>query len=356
MKDIPVDKLQQILDEFVNSGKECGLQLTIYQGGKLAADLCSGYTDSDRTQKVTKDSLFPIFSSGKAIMATAFLMLWEEYGFSFQDKVSKYWPEFTGDGKENTEINHVLSHRTGLHLLPGIQNTSEKLADWDFMCDKLCTAKPKWTPGTTCGYQGITFAWLLGELAYRISGIPFKKYIEDKILIPLGVQDSFFFGTTEEAEKRIVGIDSTAFNGTPTFTPMFHGTPALRKAFIPSANGIASARASAKIINALYHNENGQPLLKKETIELATMLNRHPNDPIPPREWAKFGLGYALPLWETHKGDIFGHGGACGAEFFYCKSRDLALAFVKNRTLPEHPAHIIRDRISEALELPERFW
>ena len=40
MKDIPVDKLQQILNDFVDSGKECGLQLTIYQGGQLAADLC----------------------------------------------------------------------------------------------------------------------------------------------------------------------------------------------------------------------------------------------------------------------------------------------------------------------------
>jgi CubicO group peptidase (beta-lactamase class C family) len=356
MKDIPVETLQKILDDYVDSGKECGLQLTIYQGGKLAADLCSGYTDASRTCKVTKDSLFPIFSSGKAVMATAFLMLWEEYGFSMQDKVSKYWPEFVGNGKENTEINHVISHRTGLHLLPGIQNISDQLADWEFMWKKLCAAKPKWAPGTTCGYQGITISWLLGELAYRISGIPFKKYIEDKIFIPLGIEDSFFFGTTDEAEKRIVDIDETDFNGTPTFTSDFHRKEILRKAFIPAANGIASARAAAKIMNALYHNENGPNLLKKETLDIATRLNRHPDDVIPPREWAKFGLGYALPNWERDNGDIFGHGGACGAEFLYCKSRDLALCFVKNRTLTAHPAHTIRDSISAALDLPERFW
>ena len=356
MKDIPVDKLQQILNDFVDSGKECGLQLTIYQNGVPAADLCAGFTDSSRTQKITKDSLFPIFSSGKAVMTTAFLMLQEEYGFSFNDKVSKYWQEFTGNGKENTEIHHVLSHRTGLHMLPGVPDTSDKLADWDFMCAKLCGAKPKWTPGTTCGYQAITFAWLLGELAYRISGIPFNKYIEDKILIPLGIDNDFFFGTTDEAEKRVVDIDDSAFKGAVSFTPIFHRNPVLRKAFIPSANGIASARAAAKIFNALYHNGNNLPLLKKETIELATRLNRHPDDPIPPREWAKFGLGFALPLWEQHQGDIFGQGGACGAEFFYCKSRDLALCFVKNRALPEHPDHTIRDHISAALDLPTRFW
>ena len=354
---LPADKLQQILDEAVNSGKECGMQLVIYQNGELAVDICAGYTDSSRTKKVTPDSLFPVFSSGKAIMATAFLMLHEEFGFSFQEKVSKYWPEFTGYGREDAEIHHILSHRTGLHLLPGVQNTSDLLTDWDFMCNKLCTAVPKWKPGTTCGYQGMTLAWLLGELAFRISGIPFKQYITDRIFTPLGIENAFFFGTTDEAETRIVDIDDTAFNGQLSFTPLFHRSQVLRKAFIPSANGIASAGAAAKIMNAIYHGGNGQPpLLKKETISLATRLNRHPADPIPPREWAKFGLGYALPNWESDGGDIFGHGGACGAEFFYCKSRDMALAFVKNRTLPEHPAHTIRDRISEALDLPERYW
>ena len=125
---LPADKLQQILDEAVNSGKECGMQLVIYRNGELAVDICAGYTDSSRTKKVTPDSLFPIFSSGKAVMATAFLMLHEEFGFSFQEKVSKYWPEFTGYGREDAKIHHILSHRTGLHLLPGVQNTSDLLA------------------------------------------------------------------------------------------------------------------------------------------------------------------------------------------------------------------------------------
>ena len=48
MKDIPVDKLQQILNDFVDSGKECGLQLTIYQGGQLAADDDDVFTGANR--------------------------------------------------------------------------------------------------------------------------------------------------------------------------------------------------------------------------------------------------------------------------------------------------------------------
>lgn len=349
---IPVDELQKILDDAVASGEECGLELAVYHRGKLAADLYAGYADASRTRPVTSETLFPLFSSGKAVMAAAFHMLKEEYGFDYTEKVSRYWPEFTGHGKENAEIRHVLSHRTGLHFLPNVPDTSPLLADWNYMVKKMETAVPKWTPGTKCGYQGITFAWLLGELAFRISGIPFQDYIRQKILVPLGIDKSFFFGIPEEFDPETAGIDDSAFGGKPCWTKNFISQAVLRRGFIPAANAIGTAKAAATIMNALIH----APLLKEETIENATRLLRAPDDPVPPGAWEKFGLGWVLPCWETRGGDIFGHGGAAGAELLFCKSRDLALCFVKNRILPSHPVHPVRDRISQALGLPTRFW
>lgn len=357
--DIPVDTLQQILDDYTASGRECGVQLAIYQHGRLEANLCSGYTDNTRSCRITADHLFPIFSTGKGIMTIAFHMLKEEFGFSYTDKVSKYWHEFTGNGREDAQILHILSHRTGLHMLQGLPDLSEKMADWDFMSRKMTTDTPKWQPGTKCGYQSLTFAWLLGELAFRISGIPFKKYIQDKIITPLGLEKSFYFGIDDEADQRFVPIDISAMEGKFSWPHGFTGNPVFRRAFIPSANGIATAEAVARIYNAVYNPCGSTPaLLKKETIEEATVLMRHPDDPIPQNEkiWTKFGLGFVLPVWETGRGDIFGHGGAAGAEGFYCKSRDLAVCFVKNRVLPAHPEHPVRDSISRALGLPTRYW
>ena len=351
---IDVEKLQSILDDATSRGEECGVQLAVYQNGNPVAELCSGYTDSTRTEKVTTKSLFPIFSSGKAVMTIAFHMLKEEYGFDYSEKVSRYWQEYACNGKEDTVISDILSHQSGVHPLPtGISNTSDMLADWDFMCGKIASAVPAWKPGTKCGYQSISFAWLLGELAYRISGIPFKKYISERILQPIGVSDDFFFGVTPEAEERVVEIDPTAFAEGPVFTADFCANMNLKRGFIPSANGIATAGAAAKIFNNLYH---GKVLLADETLENATKLCRHPDDPITPGSWAKFGLGFVLPDWENSKGDIFGHGGAAGAELFYCKSKDLAVCFAKNRPIPEHPNHPIRDRIADALEIPRIVW
>jgi len=349
---IPVEKLQQILDDAVASGEECGLELAIFHRGEPAADLRAGYADAARTRPVTSETLFPLFSSGKALAATAFHMLMEESGTAYTEKVSRFWPEFTGDGKEDLQILHVLSHRTGLHLLPGVPDTSPRLADWPYMVKKMEQARPRWTPGTKCGYQGITFAWLLGELAFRISGVPFQDYIREKLLLPLGVEKHLFFGIPEAFDHDTAEIDDSAFGGRPCWTKNFISQVPLRRGFIPSANAIGTASAAAKIFNAVTH----APLLKTETLENATRLLRAPDDPVLPGAWEKFGLGYVLPCWETRGGDIFGHGGAAGAELLFCKSEDLALCFVKNRILPSHPVHPVRDRISQALGLPTRFW
>ena len=51
MKTIPERQLrinaqiQEIMDEYTASGKECGLQLTVYDHGRLLCDLVSGFTD-----------------------------------------------------------------------------------------------------------------------------------------------------------------------------------------------------------------------------------------------------------------------------------------------------------------------
>ena len=52
----------------------------------------------------------------------------------------------------------------------------------------------------------------------------------------------------------------------------------------------------------------------------------------------------------------FGQGGALGSEGFADRETGFALAFTKNKDLPEHPRHMIRNRISAVLGLPERIW
>ena len=80
---------------------------------------------------------------------------------------------------------------------------------------------------------------------------------------------------------------------------------------------------------------------------------RDPEDPITD-SWTRFGLG--MVLWGLGPNLLLGHGGASGSEGYYFREKGLAVGFVKNLTIKNHPHHIVRDRIAEILGVPIRHW
>ena len=347
-------QLQRAMDEATESGEECGCQLAIFQHGKPVLSLVSGYTSAARDEKVTERTLFPIFSSGKSVMATIVHRLVEQGIMDYDARIADCWPEFGCNGKEDIRLWQVLSHRSGLHELPEIDSL-EQLAEWDFMCRKMEQAVPSVPPGTKCHYQGITHAWLLGEPVRRITEKSMRQLIREQIFQPLGIDDSFAFGTSAVQDSLCAQVDETRKKDS-WCAKAFRSLP-IRHGFVPSMNGCASAMALAKYYSALVTETDGIQLLKRETVDRATRLCRHRDDPIPPEgTWAKFGLGYALLGKGDALGTCFGQGGALGAEGFADRKTGFALAFTKNMDLPEHPVHPVRNRISRILRLEERIW
>lgn len=351
--EILAPKLQGILDEATSCGEESALQLEIYDHGERVISQASGHDQNGRP--ITVDDVMPIFSCGKPVMATAVHCLVQQGLLSYDLRIGDVWPEFACNGKGNVLLWHVLTHRSGLHILPKTERLDD-LGDWELMCRKMEEAKPAWTPGTKCGYQGITFAWLVGETVRRATGKPFKQVIEEQIFKPLGIKD-FYFGTNADVDARMIRIDSSDFESEEkSWCGAFMANDGVRHGFIPSANGVTNAKCLARHYVALLDGGvDGIQLLSKDTIEYATTLRRWEQDPPKKDDWTKFGLGYALAS-ENNMGDIFGQGGAAGSEGFAVRSRKLAIALTKNRPLRSSPIHPVRDRISQALDLDLRHW
>ena len=350
--DIDIKKLQQIMDEATESGEECGCELAIFQHGKPVVSLVSGYTSADRTEKVTERTMFPLFSCGKNVMATMVHRLVEQGIMDYEARVADYWPEFGCNGKEDIRLWHLLSHRSGLYQLPPMDH--DRQADWDYMCKIIAQAVPAVKPGTASHYQSLSHAWLLGEPVRRATGRSMQQLIREQIFQPLGIDDDFAFGTTEDQDRRRARVDSEQDDWRMIVTE----SPAIRHGFIPSYNGYGSAFALAKYCSALVVPTDGIQLLKKSTVDKAIKLCRHPDDPIPDdiNYWPKFGLGYALCGEPEFRGRFFGHGGALGSEGCSSQIGEFSLAFTKNKNLASHPVHPVRNRISAALGIPCRIW
>jgi len=150
-----------------DDGLEHGAQFCVFQNGELLVDLKGGWADRQKTQPIKDDTLFSVFSSGKAMAALVIAHLADQDRLDYNQLVSTIWPEFAAHGKGELSIAQVLSHQAGLSGISNPDWTGEDWYDWDKVCAEIAAQDPLFLPGSTSGYHPVTFGFLAGEIARR---------------------------------------------------------------------------------------------------------------------------------------------------------------------------------------------
>lgn len=348
--------LQSQLDLACAANEECGCQLSLYANGGQVIDIAAGSVEPGGNIAVTPEHLFPVFSCGKALLAAAVLQSVDRGIFDLDTPLAEFWREFAVDGKSEITVEHVLSHRAGLYILPRL-DSDDTLADWDKMCSLISAQTPRNPAGKKCVYHPLTFAWLAGNLLVLTEKRPLKDILTERILRPCGIENEFFFGTDDVSDRRFVPIDDSAMPENPSWYAIKMHNETLRRACIPSFNACASARALARFYAALSGTLPGVELLSPRMLKLASETEwRDIDDTAPVNNWHHFGLGMVLAGPSYNRTRIYGHGGAAGAEGFFDRDSGIAFGFTKNRPLATHPHHPVRNKISELLNIPVRLW
>ncbi|MBR6471562.1 MAG: beta-lactamase family protein [Victivallales bacterium] len=333
-----IARLQHVLDSAIASGAELGCQCAFWSEATGELFATAGWLDPAHRRPVSPESLFPVFSTGKAVATTAALLLVDRGLISLDTRLVELWPELTGQFRETIRLRHVLSHTTGLFCMPHA-DTPEELANWPLMCSRLAAMRPAWRPGTRSKYQAFTYSWLLGEPLCRITGKSFRDSIIDAVLAPLGIQTECLFGVPAHAMCRLAELQRAPdllppLPPRPSFwnpTENLVAQPAIQKACLPAFNGVASARALLKLGKALL--DMAHPLVSTKLLQDATTLHRPADQEIPaiPGYWEFFGLGYLLYGAPDDRGAVFGHGGYGGSELLIDQRNRAVFAFTKNR-------------------------
>ena len=347
-----VKKLQDVLDRSVESGEECGCQLSVYRYGEPVCNLTAGYTSSDKSQKVETDTLFPVFSVGKGVCTVMMLILKDQGKLGFDDPVSEYWKEYAVNRKENTTIKDVLSHRAGLYETPDIPLADRY--DWETITRVMAESTPQDTIGGMHHYHAYTYGVLTGRIAELADGRPFRRILKEEILDPLKINGLFFGIDRRQFENKVAFIDAP--EGMEDDIRLSHNEFCVLNGLNASSNGCINAESLAKLYASLIGSGmDGIRLVSEKTIEEATVICRAPGDD-DLTDWDRFGLGFALCGPKGNYGRMFGHGGACGAEGFADKETGYAVGFTKNKLNGTHPYHPTRNEISKVLGIPERIW
>lgn len=367
MNSIAQSRIQKILDEAVARGAERGMQCTAYVNGKLVVDAWAGVADRETGRLVDGETLFPIFSVTKGIVATVIHLLAERKQLSYDDAICKYWPEFSANGKENIKIRHVLNHTAGLQNVP-LDLNPKNVCDWDNVCKSIAASKATWAPGSQAEYHAVTYGWILGEIAQRVDGRKLSKIIQDEIKTPLKIE-GMYIGIPDEVEYRVAILeepeaapqiqDFSKPLPVPNWICPLHiwmNRPEIRRACVPGSNGIMTARAIAKHYAAILPGGvDGVEILPPSRMAIATNpkigtynKNSTPN----PTLWS---LGYALnngvSAMEEKKISPFGHGGYGGAMGFADPKHNLAVGITKNLFSKENIGPQVIQELRNSLRL-----
>lgn len=222
-----LDRLENHLKQrYVDAGRFPGTQLLVYRRGKIVHSTVQGFADLERKVPVKDDTIFRIYSMTKAITSVAFMMLVEEGRVALDEPVHKYIPEWKNLGvflagtypafltrppSRPMLIVDLLRHTSGLTY--GFQQRSNvdaayrenkigeviKTGTLQSMIEDLAKIPLEFSPGEAWNYSVATD--VLGYLIGKISGQPFEQFLKERILGPLGMNDTDFFVPKDKAHR-----------------------------------------------------------------------------------------------------------------------------------------------------------
>ncbi len=175
MTSIPFDikavpRFGSLIDLFKNNFEndlELGAQFFAMQKGEILVDLKGGWTDRAQKHPVTHETLFSIFSAGKAVAAIIIAHLVDQDRIGYNQHVASVWPEFGTHGKETLSIAELMSHQSGLSGITEPDWTAMDWYDWEKTAQTLAAQSPIFEPKSASGYSPQTYGFLAGEIARR---------------------------------------------------------------------------------------------------------------------------------------------------------------------------------------------
>lgn len=335
---------------------DVGAAFCLYAGGRAVVDIWGGVADQKSGRPWSEDTLTLVYSTTKGATAICAHMLAERGLVDLDSPVARYWPEFAQAGKEAVTVRHLLSHRAGLPAVDTHLSPEQALA-WGPAVEALAAQKPLWEPGTSHGYHALTYGWLVGEVIRRITGRSPGRFLAEEISGPLGLD--LWIGLPEAEEPRVSRLIAADPPKVPaslpaeqrqrlramadpgslmqralnvTDPPFNFNSRAVHAGELPAANGIATARALAKLYAATVGEVDGVRLLSAGTVAAATVERSNGPDAVlvlPTR----FGSGFFLPgPFSPLMGPrSFGHSGAGGSLAFADPDAQIGFAYVMNQ-------------------------
>jgi CubicO group peptidase (beta-lactamase class C family) len=178
-----------------------GSSLMVVRDGQIVAHAEEGVQNTATREPVTADTIYHWASITKTFTGIAIMQLRDRGLLSLDDPVVKYVPELRqvhdpfGDIAA-VKIRHLMSHSGGFRASTWPWGGDKpwhpfEPTTWTQLAAMLPYTEVQFAPGSHYSYSnpGVVF---LGRIIEQLSGDDYEVYVTKNILMPLGMQRSFF--------------------------------------------------------------------------------------------------------------------------------------------------------------------
>lgn len=331
-----LERMHAAMQALVDGRQAGGIVTLVARDGKMVDLKAFGFQDVESKTPLKTDSIFRIASMTKPITSVAIMMLFEDGKLALTDPVSRFIPAFREmkvltrsapnaeptlqPARRQITIRDLLTHRSGLTygFLDNAQTgtayreggVSDGLTVTEFSLaenmERLAKAPLVSQPGAEWHYSLSTD--VLGRVVEVASGMPFDRFMRDRILDPLHMVDTAF-EVPDAKWSRFTSVYTGDGNGgiRPMKSPEAFGNTVMApadyktgKKYLSGGAGLVStAQDYSRFAQMLLNGGSldGVRLLSPKTVELMTVS--HTRDlnmagtPVlgPGAEW---GLGFKI--------------------------------------------------------------
>lgn len=376
-----VTEIDELLQSFIDEKKASSLSAFAAKDGKVFYAKAYGWKDIENQVPSSLDDYYVLFSQTKAVVTVAFMTLVEQGLVAVDDPVAKYFPQISNqvvtkindDGTYETRaaaspmtFAHLMSHSSGIGAglagdirrnelkrddrpsgffggaIPEVTPSGQRTGGGDPSSkyleeEMLALAKYPlgFDPGSEWNYHVSTN--MLGYMIERISGQPLRQYVKEKVLLPLGMNDSDWFYEPDALSRFVKAYSAVDGELKPGSNMYSEGAVSTEQTYAEGAIGLNGPITDyAKFCQMMLNKGsfNGNQILKPETIELMTKINRLPQKNAG-GEGFQFGLGFELynekkkPVPEVSNA-AYAWGGMFGTDYIIDPENDLIVLFYLN--------------------------
>ena len=215
--DAQTDSVDAFVRGFIGRHDIPAAAISVVHRGRVVKAAGYGVANLELGAAATGHSVFEIGSITKQFTAAAVLMLVEDGKLSLDDPLTRYVSGLP-EGWSGIRLRHLLTHTSGLHDWEGDTTFSLRREYTPAEFIAFVARHPlDFPPGSRFGYTNSAYP-LLGMVVEMVSGIPYQRFVAERIFKPAGMVESRFRRAEEIVPHRASGYvdrNDVLLNGEP---------------------------------------------------------------------------------------------------------------------------------------------